>query len=69
MEDNNISSLVGKISLCQRLNISQRTLENMVKDGLFPPAVRVGKYVYWSEAAVQNWQRRQFSAQEAWTPT
>lgn len=59
--------LLDKATLCERLNISPRTIENMVKDGSFPPPVRVGKYVYWSEIAIRGWQRRLFAAQEAWT--
>ena len=47
-----VSELLDKATLCARLNISARTVENMVKDGSFPPPVRVGKYVYWSEVAV-----------------
>lgn len=62
-----LAELLDKASLCARLNISARTLENMVKAGTFPPPVRVGKYVYWSEVAVRSWQRRLFAAQEAWT--
>lgn len=60
------AALLGKTQLCERLNISQRTIENMVKDGSFPPPVRVGKYVYWSEIAVRQWQERLFAAQETW---
>lgn len=59
--------LVDKATLCERLNISVRTIENMVAAGTFPPPVRVGKRVYWSEIAVRNWHRRMFAAQEAWT--
>jgi len=62
-----LAKLLDKATLCERLNISPRTVENMVKDGSFPPPVRVGKFVYWSEAAIQTWQRRLFAAQEAWT--
>ncbi len=62
-----LAELLDKATLCGRLNISPRTIENMVKDGSFPPPVRVGKYVYWSEVAVRAWQRRLFAAQEAWT--
>ncbi|KVV26856.1 hypothetical protein WK80_15960 [Burkholderia multivorans] len=68
MQDNDLSRLVGKSELCERFNFSERTLENMVKQGVFPPAVRIGKHVYWSERALKNWQHQQFSAQEAWTP-
>ncbi|AUN96330.1 DNA-binding protein [Pseudazoarcus pumilus] len=62
-----MAELVDKATLCERLNISARTVENMVSAGTFPPPVRVGKRVYWSEIAVRNWQRRMFAAQEAWT--
>ena len=62
-----LAQLLNKASLCERLSISPRTLENMVSAGSFPPPVRVGKYVYWSEVAVRAWQQRMFAAQEAWT--
>jgi len=39
----------------------------MVKAGTFPPPVRVGKHVYWSEVALRNWQQRLFAVQESWT--
>ena len=62
----NITSLLNKTMLCERLAVSERTIEMMVKRGEFPPPVRVGKHVYWSDAAVQKWQRRLFAAQEVW---
>jgi predicted DNA-binding transcriptional regulator AlpA len=61
-----VAALLGKTALCERLNISERTVENMVKAGAFPPPVRVGKHVYWSEVAVKKWQQRLFAAQESW---
>lgn len=61
--------LVKKEMLCERLGISERTLENMVKEDAFPQPVRIGRYVYWSEVAVRNWRERLFSAQEAWGPS
>lgn len=63
-----LAPLLDKLALCERLNISPRTIENMVKSGTFPPPVRVGRFVYWSENAVSSWQRRMFAAQEAWDP-
>lgn len=62
-----VAELLNKASLCERLAVSPRTIENMVNAGAFPPPVRVGKHVYWSEVAVKAWQRRMFAAQEAWT--
>jgi len=63
-----VTPLLGKQELCERLTVSERTIENMVKAGSFPPPVRVGKHVFWSEAAVRRWQERLFAAQENWSP-
>jgi prophage regulatory protein len=62
------SSLLNKAALAARLSLSARTIENMVKAGEFPPGVRVGKYVYWTEAAVTAWHTRIFSVQLGWRP-
>ncbi|MBG6072977.1 MULTISPECIES: hypothetical protein [unclassified Polaromonas] len=40
----------------------------MVKAREFPPGVRVGKYVYCTEAVVATWHTRVFSAQLGWRP-
>lgn len=58
--------LIDKATLCAELAIGERTLENMVRAGAFPPPVRIGKRAYWTENAVRLWQQRQFSMQEAW---
>ncbi|MBB3182271.1 AlpA family transcriptional regulator [Variovorax sp. Sphag1AA] len=62
------AELLDKVSVCNRLSLSLRTLENMVQEGTFPPPVRVGRRVYWSEIAVRRWQQRLFAAQESWQP-
>lgn len=66
MEQNQLSQLLTKTDICSRLAISVRTVETMVKAGKFPPPVRIGKHVYWSEIAVQKWQQRLFATQENW---
>ncbi len=66
MNDPSFPRLLTKADLCNRFGFSPRTLENMVRAGDFPPPVRIGKYVYWSEKAVSGWQQRLFSAQESW---
>lgn len=66
MEHDQQYRLFTKQDLCARLSISVRTIENMVKSGNFPPPVRIGKYVYWTEIAVQRWQQRVFADQEKW---
>lgn len=66
MIDKPIPAILSKDELCTSRGISKRTIENMVRDGSFPPPVRLGKCVYWSETAINSWQRRLFAAQEAW---
>jgi prophage regulatory protein len=61
-----VAQQLNKAQLLERLSLSERALENMVKDGRFPPPVRIGKFVYWSEVAVRKWQERIFAAQENW---
>jgi len=36
---------LSKGDLCASLGISKRTIETMVRDGIFPPPVRLGKCV------------------------
>jgi prophage regulatory protein len=61
-------TLLKKSDVCERLNLSLRTLDAMVKAGTFPPSVRMGKHVYWSEVAILSWMSRMFGVQEAWHP-
>lgn len=60
--------VVCKQQVCERFAVSARTLENMVRKGTFPPPVRLGKQVYWSQAALAAWEQRMFAVQEAWRP-
>ena len=62
-----VAGLVDKAALCAMLMISERGIENMVKGGIFPKGVRIGKRVYWSEIAVNRWREAFFTAQESWT--
>lgn len=62
------ATLLSKAALAARLSLSARTIENMVKAGEFPPGVRVGRYVYWTEAAVTAWHTRIFGVQLGWRP-
>ena len=68
-----MSSLTAPLALkksdvCERLKISPRTLEGLVKEGAFPPAVRMGKHIYWSEKCVSDFVTRRFATQNAWRP-
>jgi predicted DNA-binding transcriptional regulator AlpA len=62
------SVLLDKKTLSARLGLSPRTLEKMVKDGAFPPGVRVGRFLYWTEAVVAVWKGRLFASQHTWNP-
>ena len=62
------ASLLSKKSLIARLGVSARTIENMVAANKFPPGVRVGKFVYWTEGVVEKWQSRVFGVQQGWQP-
>lgn len=60
------TQFISKQELCTTLRISVRTLENMVREGSFPPPIRLGKQVYWTEKAVAVWRRRLVAEQESW---
>lgn len=62
------ASLLNKQALSVRLGISIRTIENMVSAGQFPPGVRIGKFVFWTESVVDKWQTRIFGVQQGWHP-
>lgn len=62
------ASLLSKKLLSARLGISVRTIENMVAAQKFPSGVRIGKYVYWTEANVAKWQSGVFGVQQCWQP-
>jgi prophage regulatory protein len=66
MSECQLSRLVSKSELCERLFISPRTVENLVRAGDFPPPVRIGKQVFWSEKSITSWQQALFAAQDAW---
>ncbi|MES2992302.1 MAG: helix-turn-helix domain-containing protein [Pseudomonadota bacterium] len=59
-------SILTKQQVCDFLQMSPRALEMAVRRNEFPPAVRVGKRVYWSRKSVENFIREQFREQDAW---
>jgi len=68
MTPNSCPLLLKKADVIKRLDLSARALEVMVKAGTFPPPVRMGKFVFWSQLALENWMTRKFGPQEAWRP-
>lgn len=63
-----MSTLLNKQAVSERLGVSVRTLDNLVSSREFPPGTRVGRYLYWTEAAVTSWHTRLFAVQLNWRP-
>jgi len=60
--------LVGKVTVCEMLGISDRPLEKLVRSRQFPPPLRLGKRVSWVESVVQNWLVKAVQPQLNWEP-
>lgn len=60
--------LLGKVEVQQLLDISDRTLEKMVRARQFPPPLRLGKTVRWADTVVLQWLAARLEAQMAWQP-
>ena len=47
------------------LNIDKDTLNKWIKDGKFPPAIKIGdRSTLWSYAVIENWVAQQQKTQE-----
>ena len=57
--------LLTKEQTRAKLNMADRTFENLVKAKRFPRGVRRGRYLFWSRHAVDEFVRREFAVQEA----
>ena len=64
-----VMQTLDKPAVCEQLAISERTLDGWVREGRFPPPVRVGKRCYWAAEAVQTWYAAQFATQLAFNPS
>lgn len=60
--------LLGKVEVQHLLDISDRTLEKMVRARQFPPPLRLGKTVRWADTVVLQWLASRLEAQMAWQP-
>lgn len=65
---NDEQALLDKQQVARALSISIRTIDNLVKSGDFPPGVRMGRFLYWSQRVIAAWRRNQFASQEQWRP-
>ena len=60
--------LLGKVEVMSLLDVSDRTLEKLVRARRFPPPLRLGKTVRWAESVVQQWLLNKLEAQLSWEP-
>ncbi|MCY1562548.1 hypothetical protein D9M68_999630 [compost metagenome] len=60
--------LMTKIAVCERLCVSDRTLEKLVRARRFPAPLRLGKQVMWAEQVVERWLEVALAPQLSWTP-
>ena len=59
-------TLLSKDAVLGLLGVSDRTLEKLVRQGKFPPPLRLGKTVRWAESVVHRWLQAQLEAQFSW---
>jgi prophage regulatory protein len=60
--------IMSKQQVEEEFSISERTLELWVKDGKFPPPVRLGKRAYWTREAIERWKNMTFAFQMEFKP-
>lgn len=60
--------LMGKSEVATQLKVCERTLENLLRRGEFPPPLRLGKKVRWAKAVVDAWFEQQLQPQLQWKP-
>ena len=63
------NKMMLKAEVCERLGVSDRTLEKMVRANEFPNPLRHGKWLRWSQEAVERWLRMALEPQLNWEPT
>ncbi len=62
------SQLIFKADVAQRLGVSERTIEKLVKAKRFPPALKLGKNAMWAANVVEHWLEQALVPQQTWTP-
>lgn len=63
MENLISSKYLTKTAVLETLAISERNLENIVREQKFPPGVKIGKKLYWSREVIEMWLEAQFAKQ------
>ena len=62
------SKMLLKAEVCELLGVSDRKLEKMVRANEFPNPLRHGKWLRWSQEAVDRWLRIALESQLTWEP-
>ena len=62
------SKMLLKAEVCELLGVSDRKLEKMVRANEFPNPLRHGKWLRWSQEAVERWLRIALESQLTWEP-
>lgn len=60
--------LLLKSVVAERLNVSERTIEKLVKARKFPPPLKLGKNAMWASDVVENWLSLALTQQKTWEP-
>lgn len=60
--------LLSKVAVTERLGISERTLEKLVRAHRFPPPLRLGKEARWDGVVVETWLEQALMPQRNWRP-
>jgi predicted DNA-binding transcriptional regulator AlpA len=61
--------LLEKGDVIKRLGVSERTLENLMKERKFPRGLKLGKNAKWDEAVVEHWLAQALAPQRSWSPS
>ena len=60
------AQLIFKSSVAQRLGVSERTIEKLVKARKFPPPLKLGKNAMWANDVVERWLELALAPQITW---
>jgi predicted DNA-binding transcriptional regulator AlpA len=60
------TDILEKEAVCAMLGVKKRCLEGLVLREEFPPPGQLGRKVYWSRQAVEQWRNIKFAPQLVW---
>lgn len=54
------------LTIAERLGVSERTIEKMVRAKKFPPPLKIGKSAMWADEVVNRWLDQALAPQLTW---